>query len=170
MKTTAEWIALLREELGEWEKVLGGISEAEIVAPNRVDKLSVKDIIAHLTAWQQITVARLEAGRDNREPVFAGWPPELDPVHESDNERINAWIYEKYRLQTWESVHYEWRERFLHVLELAEATPDEVMMPKGQFAWLNGYPLWGVLRGTYEHHREHREPFGAERLPEQGWE
>src|ERR1041385_7371205 len=107
MKTTAEWIVLLREELAEWEKVLDGMNEAEIVAPNRVDKLSVKDIIAHLTAWQQITVARLEAARDNREPVFAGWPPELDPLHEGDTDRVNAWIYEKYHDQTWESVHYE---------------------------------------------------------------
>jgi hypothetical protein len=167
MKTTAEWIALLREELGEWQKVLGGMSEAEIVAPNRVDALSLKDVIAHLTAWQQITVARLEAGRDNREPVFAGWPPELDPVHETDTDGINAWIYEKYRDQTWESVHYEWRERFLHVLELAEAMPEDVLMEMGRFAWLNGYPLVAVLRGTFYHHHEHREPFGAERLAEE---
>ena len=170
MDEKAPMIVLLREELAAWEAVLNGMSEAEICAPNRVDKLSVKDIIAHLTAWQQISVARMEAARDNREPVFAGWPPELDPVQESDNNRINAWIYEKYRDQTWESVHYEWRERFLHFLELADATQDNVMMEKGRFAWLNGHPLWGVLRGSREHHHEHREPFGAERLPEQGWD
>ena len=167
MKTAAEWIVLCREELGEWDKVLDGMSEAEIVAPDRVEKLSLKDTMAHLTAWQQITVARLEAGRDNREPVFAGWPPELDPVRESDNDRVNAWIYEKYRDQTWQSVHYEWRERFLHVLKLAEATPEAVLMEEGRFAWLKGYPLGAVLRGTFYHHHEHREPFGAERLPEE---
>ena len=161
MDEKAPMIALLREELTEWEKVLNGMSEAEISAPNRFEKLSIKDVIAHLTAWQQISVARMEAARDNREPVFAGWPPELDPVNESDTDPVNAWIYEKYRDQAWVSVHYEWRERFLHFLELAEATPDKVMMEKGRFAWLHGNALWAVLLGSYDHHHEHREPFGA---------
>jgi len=132
--------------------------QSEIDGLNRRIQSIRADIYSHLTAWQQITVARLEAGRDNREPVFAGWPPELDPVRESDNDRVNAWIYEKYRDQTWQSVHYEWRERFLHVLQLAEATPEAVLMEEGRFAWLNGYPLGAVLRGTFYHHHEHREP------------
>jgi hypothetical protein len=161
MNEQTPMITMLREEFNRWEGLLNGISEEQIIAPNRVEKLSVKDIMAHLTAWQQISVARMEAGRDDREPVFAGWPPELDPVGEHDVNGINAWIYDKYREQSWASVHYEWRERFLHLLELAEATPEKVLVDKGRFAWLNGYSLWDVLTGSYEHHAEHREPLDA---------
>ena len=63
-------IRMLRDEFERWEEFLGGISEEQITAPNRIDNRSIKDIVAHLTTWQQISVARLEAALHNREPVI----------------------------------------------------------------------------------------------------
>jgi hypothetical protein len=157
MDDKTQIINRLRDEFGRWEELLGGLSEEQISAPDRIEALSIKDIVAHLTTWQEISVARMEAGLQDNEPVFPGWPAGLDP--DADNvDAINAWIYERHRGAPWEEIHREWRERFLRLIELGEAVPEKVLMEAGRYAWIEGYALAAVLVGTYEHHEEHREP------------
>jgi len=63
-------LAALREELDRWEKLLVSLSEEEITSPRFDFDWSIKDVIAHLWAWQQISNARLEGGLYDREPAF----------------------------------------------------------------------------------------------------
>jgi hypothetical protein len=123
--------------------------------------MSIKDIVAHLTTWQQINVARFEAARNNKEPEYPKWPPELDLESDDDLDKINAWIYETCRKKTWSEVHQEWKDRFLRFLELAEAIPEKDLLEVGRYPWLKEYPLSAVLLGSHEHHEEHLEPLLA---------
>ena len=157
MNDKTQIIRMLRDEFERWEELLGGISEEQITAPNRIDNWSIKDIVAHLTTWQQISVARLEAALDNREPELSMWPAEFDPDAD-DADPINAWIYESQRGKPWPDTHREWRERYLRFLELAEAIPEKDLMEVGRFRWIAGYALSAVLLGAYEHHKEHLDP------------
>jgi len=156
MNDKGQLIQMLTEEFDRWEKLLTSISTEQITAPNRIANMSIKDIIAHLTAWQQVTVARLEAARKNRTPEYPGWPPELD-INADDVDKINAWIYTTYQERPWSSILKEWQERYLHVLILAQVSSEKNLMSAGKYAWLKEYPLSAVLLGTYEHHEEHRE-------------
>ena len=165
MNDKAQIIAALREEFNRWEGLLKGLSEEQITAANRVAEMSIKDIVAHLTVWQQINVARLEAVRQNKEPEYPKWHPEFDPESEEELAKINAMIYETRREQSWSDVHREWKERFLRFLELAESIPEKDLLEIGKYPWLKEYPLSAVLLGSYEHHEEHLEPLLA--LPDQ---
>jgi hypothetical protein len=120
--------------------------------------MSIKDIIAHLTVWQQINVARLEAARQNKEPEYPEWHPEFDPETKAELAKINAVIYKSRREKPWSDVHREWKERFLHFLELAESIPEKDLLEAGRYSWLREYPLSAVLVGSHEHHEEHRQP------------
>jgi hypothetical protein len=155
-------LTTLREEFSRWEELLASMSEEQITAPHLPSSLSFKDVIAHLRAWQQRSIARLEAAVLNREPEFPRWPAELDPDSEDDPAQINAWIYETYREQPWSSVHQDWREGFLRFLELGEAIPEKDLLDAGRYPWMEGQPLSLVLLGSYEHHHEdHLEPLLA---------
>ena len=46
-------LAALREQFDRWEALLGGMAEERITAPQTTSEWSVKDVIAHLWAWQQ---------------------------------------------------------------------------------------------------------------------
>jgi hypothetical protein len=150
-------ITQLRDIFQRWEEFLTGLPEAQISAPDRIGRLSIKDIVAHLTAWQQLSVARLQAAVDDRDPVYPDWPPELDRDAE-DVDALNAWFYEQYSQRSWAEVHREWSSRFLRFIELCEAVPEADLTVTGRFAWLEDYPLSAVLEGTHEHHTEHLEP------------
>jgi hypothetical protein len=147
-------LTIVRGEFNRWEDLLSGLSEEQITAANFIDALSIKDVIAHLKAWQQRSVARMEAARQNREPEFPQWPPELNPEQE-DVDAVNAWIYETHRDQSWVQVHRDWREGFIHFLELGEIIPENDLLDAGRYPWMDGYPLSMVLTASYEHHQEH---------------
>jgi len=158
MNDKTQIITMLREEFNHWEELLHNISEEQITAPDFIAEMSIKDVVAHLTVWQQINVARLEAARYHREPEYPEWHPEFDPETKEELAKINAWIYESRHEQPWSDVHQEWAERFLRFLELAESTPEEDLLEVGKYPWLKEYPLSAVLLGSYEHHEEHLEP------------
>jgi hypothetical protein len=45
-------LAAMKEQFQHWEKLLAGLSEEQIVAPNFDLNWSIKDVMAHLWAWQ----------------------------------------------------------------------------------------------------------------------
>ena len=67
MDDKARALVALRDILNQWKSLLGSLREPELTAP-LPGGLSVKDEVAHLRAWQMVTVARLEAAQLGREP------------------------------------------------------------------------------------------------------
>ncbi len=153
----------MREEFSRWEELLGRLSEEQITRRDLSGGLSVKDIVAHLMAWQGLSIARMEAARDNRDPKYRLGPEGLDPDAEENVDAINAWIHGTYGDTPWEEVYGKWSSGFLHLLELSEAMPEEALMQPARYPWLKDAPLAAVLEGWYDHHqREHYGPLVKE--------
>jgi hypothetical protein len=148
-------LADLRAIYEQWKAFVARLREPELIEP-LPGGLSVKDVLAHLRAWQQVSIARLEAAQFGREPVMPGWPVG-DPDEESQTDENNARIYATYRTQSWAEVYRAWRDGFLRLLALAETLPAADLLDRAKFPWLNGYAPIDVLRGSYEHHCEHME-------------
>jgi hypothetical protein len=163
VKSKHELLKELREEYSQWQELLGSLEEERIVARDLAGGLSVKDVVAHLIEWQKLSIARLEAARDNRDPDYHLGPEGLDPDADENVEKINAWIHETYADVPWAEVYKGWSDGFLRFMGLAEAIPEEVMMQPARYPWLKDSPLAAVLEGSYEHHQEeHYEPLVKE--------
>jgi hypothetical protein len=162
MNDKAYYLTLLRAEFDRWENLLNGLTEQQIMSPMTPSHWTIKDLMAHLRAWQQRTVARMEAGLGNHEPVFPAWPEDLDP-NAHDVDQINAWIYDQHRSESWAAVHQNWRDTFLRLIELTEAIPEEDLLKPGRYTWMwNNEPLAFVLAATVEHHHiDHYQPLLA---------
>ncbi len=159
MNDKSQMVAMLDEEFHRWEAVLAGMSDAQATAPLLPSDWSIKDVLAHLRAWQQVSIARLEAALDNTEPELPIWLAGLPPDSDEYIEKFNDWIYQAYRERPWANVYQVWREGFLHFLELAQAIPEQDLLEAGRYPWLEGNPLIAVLGGSYNHHHdEHLEP------------
>ncbi len=150
-------LTALQEEFKRWEAMLDSLSEAQITAAQLPENWSIKDVVAHLRAWQQRSIARLEAAQMGREPEYPRWPTQFDPEAEDQPHDLNAWLYEQTRDQPWSSVYRDWHAGFLRFLELAAAIPEADLLEVGKYSWLEGYALLGVLQGLCEHHQEHAE-------------
>jgi hypothetical protein len=155
-------LALLKREFMLWDELLARVSEGQATAPQVPSNLSLKDVIVRLSAWQQYYSARMEAALHNRQPVFPGWPPGLDPESERDRDSINAWIDESCCGQPWPGVYRDWRGGFLRFLKLGQAIPERDLLDARRYPWMEGRPLLLVLLASYEcHHEAHGEAFQA---------
>ncbi len=149
-------LAALREQVERWEETLAGLSDAQVTAPLSPDEWLVKDVMAHLMAWQQRSTARLEAARDGRDPQFPVWVPgDVDPDTDEYLEAANAFIYQTYHEQPWSDVHRAWREGYLRLIELGALFSERDLLDGSRYPWLDGYPLAFVLIASYDHHQEH---------------
>lgn len=148
-------LAALREQFNQWEDLLTNMREEQIISPHLPSQWSTKDEIAHLRAWQQRSIARLEAALFNRAPEFPKWLPELDPDSEGNTDATNAWMYETYHQQPWSTVHLNWRAGFLRFLELGEKISERELLDGAKYPWLEGRPLAFILLASYDHHQAH---------------
>lgn len=162
MKT--HMLAALREEFTQWENALANLSEVQLTTPPKPGEFSIKDEMAHLWAWQQRSIARLEAGLNGGEPQMPIWWPDATitragttTTHQDDTDQVNARIYETYRDRPWREVYEQWYTGFRHFLAVSEQITERVLLDAGRFPWLSGYALADVLLGSYDHHQEHLE-------------
>ena len=150
-------LAALREQFERWEELLASLSEEQITAPRFDLDWSIKDVITHLWAWQQISIARMEAGLYDREPVFPKWIVESNEDWEENANRTNAVTFERYHHKPWSEIYQNWREGFLRLLALGKEIPEKDLLDSARYRWLNGYSLAFILIASYEHHQEHFE-------------
>ena len=148
-------LAALKEQLNNWEELLDHMSNNQINVLLVPSNWSTKDVLSHLRAWQQRSIARLEAALSDREPIFPKWLPELDPDSEVSTDQINAWIYETHRDESWVTVRQNWKDGFSRLLELGERISERDMMDESRYIWMEMRPLALILIGTYDHHQEH---------------
>ena len=157
MENKQQILTMLGEEFKHWEKLLASLSEEQITAPQLAANWSIKDVIAHLWAWQQRSIARLEAALHNREPEYPQWPAQFDPEVEGEPDQLNAWLYQTNRSKPWASIYADWQAGLRRFLALGEEIPEKDLREPGRYAWMEGVPLLSTLRASYEHYAEHRE-------------
>jgi len=167
MQARHQILTMLREEFRQWDELLVNIGEEQVStlhAPQKPYNSSLKDVVAHLAAWQQVSLARAEAANADRCPEFPAWlagrDPDVDGFAELD--QLNDSIYEAAARKSWTSIYLEWRHVFLRFLEMAEKLPEKDLEDAGRFPWLKGHPLSLVFLNCCKHHREHRELFSTE--------
>jgi hypothetical protein len=154
MSDKQQILTAVREEFDRWERLLAGLREEQITAPLLPSHWTIKDVMAHLHAWQLRSIARLKAALDDREPQFPAWPSGLDPEPDGQPHDVNAWLYEQYRDQPWSQVYRQWRDGFLRFLELGAAIPEEDLLDPRRYPWMEGYPLSLVLSASFDHHHQ----------------
>lgn len=66
-------LAAMREIFERWDGLLSGLDESRLPTPETPDGWSIKDILAHLMAWQQRSIARLEGALADREEKLLAW-------------------------------------------------------------------------------------------------
>lgn len=150
-------LAALREQFARWEQLLVSLSEEQLTSTQFDFDWSIKDVIAHLWTWQQISIARVEGGALDREPQYPGWIIDLGEDWEEDADRVNALTFENNHGKPWPEVYQNWKNGFLRFLEVGEKISERNLLDGDRYPWLKGYSLAAILISSYDHHQEHLE-------------
>ncbi len=156
MSSVKDTVDALRIEYNMWQGLLLNCKETPEDC-SQDEHWTLKDVLAHLTSWQEVTLARLIAARLNQEPEYPFWFSGEDPETDEELNRVNAAIFQAHKNKSLSEIKKVWEQRFSEILLVCPLLSEQEFSEPGRYAWLNGYPLLAVLEGTLGHHREHRD-------------
>ncbi len=145
--TKATLLERLQAEDQAFQAVLSPLSEAQMTTSGITPIWSIKDVLAHLNAWERYVLNRLQAALHGTEPTFI----ETD----EDEDRVNAQFYEEARPLSLNAVLAAFHDTRQQMLETLQALSDADLATPGRFLWLDGGTLWELAR-TDPHSEEHR--------------
>jgi len=131
----------IRAEHARLEALLAGFSDEQIVQPGRFGAWSAKDMLAHITFWEQRLIAYVNGAKESLVQ------PDEDESVAID--RINAEVLAANRDRPLAEVRAAFDDSYRQALALAESLSAEDLADE---------VLYGLLAGdTFEHYHEHIE-------------
>jgi hypothetical protein len=129
------------------EKSLVSLSEEEMVQPGVTGNWSVKDILAHIVAWEQLLLSWHRSG-------IQGQNVERPPVGMSQRaiDELNQEIYEKHRDRCLEETKAEFSASYRQILAAIEEIPEEDMFVRGRYGWTGKLTLADYIAGNTCNH------------------
>lgn len=155
--TKAELLKQIRDERQRLETTLAEVSERQMVQPDVHGGWSVKDLLAHVVAWERNMCAWVEES-------IAGKVPQMLPpgLTWDDIDQWNEQMYQEHKDQPLAEVQADFRASYQQSLALVEELPEGDLFAPDRFAWREGKPLWEmVAANTCWHYKEHDEEIRA---------
>jgi hypothetical protein len=118
--TIDERLEMLQQASRNWlelKRVIDRLSDDQLTRPNTIGSWSGKDVLAHITAWEEVgidVIREMEAGNSEQ------WPDDGDDVIDELNEEL----LEPYRELTVAEVRAALNEAHFTLMQLAETSPD----------------------------------------------
>ena len=143
----AELLGNMQAGYNTFEALLVGLNEIQMTTPGVNGVWSVKDNLAHLTAWHLRQLDLLQGVRQGKEP-------DIRLVEDSSVDEINERFYQENKDRPLAEVLAAFRSSYQDVLADVQAMTDEEL--NKPISWLDDRPIWLWVAGnTYDHYEEH---------------
>lgn len=143
-------IEQMRAEFGFVIRTIGLLTPDEMAREGAHGKWSVKDTLAHLTAWHMRLLGWLEQHRRGERPVL----PEPGYTWD-DRDVLNEKTWEANKARGLQTVIREFRESHARVLHLVDSLSERELTDTGRFEWAGGPLGLLVAHNTYLHYFHH---------------
>jgi hypothetical protein len=139
----------------EWEAlaaVVAALDEPQIVRRDK-GEWSVKDILAHIAAWERFLIVNQFLGVPAGEALCV--PP--DVIDRASEDEVNAILFERNRDQTLAEVQSNWYETHRWLMsELSKVDEERLRQPTLCFGKTPRPLAQWIVFNTYEHYSDHR--------------
>lgn len=154
MMNKRELLEMMQAERARWQSLLDEVGEGRMTQAGVAGDWSVKDIVAHVTAYERWLVERLEGALRGEKVEIAADQLDVEPR--------NALIQEEYKAEPLPKVLAESQQVFQQLVAVVEKVTDEDLTEAGRLgvyldpAWSEGQPLWrSIAADSYEHYLQH---------------
>jgi uncharacterized protein (TIGR03083 family) len=145
--TGPQLLAEIEAERKRLEANLAGLNDAEMVEPGVCGDWSVKDILAHLVAWEQLFLGWYAAGR--RGETSKTPAPDLNW---RQLDILNRRIYEQHRDDPLDDVRAAFATSYRDFVATVRAIPEEDLFAPNRFAWTGHWTQVAFVRGNSSSH------------------
>jgi hypothetical protein len=129
------------------EKNLSALSAEDMIKPGVTGTWAVKDILAHLVAWERLFLDWYYAG-------VQGCSPAIVPVGmcQSAIDALNQQINEKNRWRSLDDIIAEFHASHQQIVTIIKGIPEEDMFVHGRFSWTGKFTLADYIAGNTCNH------------------
>ncbi len=150
-----EFLKAMRLERERWETLLAKVDETYMSEPGVAGDWSLKDLVAHVTAYERGLVQWLRAG-------LRGELLELPDLDHPDVDYRNALIFAENQNRPLQEVLAESRQVFEQLLGLVESLSEEELFNPERTEWFvrprwhESRSLWSCIADdSYRHYQQH---------------
>ena len=150
--TKTELLENIRTARAKLEALIAPLTETEMTIPSVQEAWTVKDILAHLTNWERLTMARLHSSA-------TGESLNIPPIKtDADIDWINTQVYAENIIRPLDEVLADFHEAHRELMEKVQAYDEAFLLGPNLAPWSEGSPVWVlVAANTYQHYGEHAE-------------
>ena len=138
-KNKMELLGAIEKERGALDRTLENLSSQEMIEPGIVGHWSVKDVLAHLSTWEQMCLGWYRAGLQGETPQLPAPGFKWNQITE-----LNQQIFEEHQNDPLEEVLAFFEGSSREILGLIQELSDQQLFRAGQFVWTKKNTL-----GTY---------------------
>ena len=153
----AEIVTRIERAMQRVTQAIHPLSPAQMMEPRLSDGRSVKDVLAHLTWWDQWLLVTLPA--DQNTPINPFELPLADQIPPGDHwaDEMNARVYIYNQQRELSVIGAEFAAVRKYLLErVSQMSIDDLYNPDG-IAAIIGQPVAPLILGIYEHYEEHAD-------------
>jgi hypothetical protein len=156
-KSKQELLAFVENERHQLDTVIASLTEAQWLTPGIEGNRNVKDLVAHMTDWEQRMV------KWTNETLSGIVPQRPAPgMSWDDLDKLNEQIYQANKDKPQAEVLSASSNSYAQALELIKGLTEQDFFDGSRFAWREGDPLWHMIAAnTWWHYKEHREQIEA---------
>jgi hypothetical protein len=145
----------IQKEHANLESILAPLSDEQICEATLEGKRSVKDILAHITAWERLCTGWLACALRGETPA----PETLNlGATEEDVDRFNEQTFLENKDRSLPDVLADSRASYQQFLEKVQALSEEDLTEPHKFSWAEGRSLVPfIAANSYDHYQEHAE-------------
>jgi hypothetical protein len=146
-------IELIVVERAKLEGLLASMSDEQLTTPNVEGELTIKDLLAHIAAWEQSSLRRLaQAARGEPVPRLAAAGEDAQKAVD----QINAQVYAANRDRPLAEVQADFQRSFQDLgAALNGYSEAQIFDEEGLARYLGFMPIELIAGDSYEHYREH---------------
>ena len=152
IRAKSDLLASIRRERAALDGVVARVGD-RLVEPGLGGERSVKDVLAHISAWEKIAMALVR----NNQPLQVPAPGETG----ASSDPINEKVFEDNHKRPLADVLAESRRTYGELVAMVEAMSEDqltAVLGAGQEGAEHSPPAAAVIRGNSdEHYREHTE-------------
>jgi pimeloyl-ACP methyl ester carboxylesterase len=151
--TKPEILELIRSERENLETTLQGLSAEQMTELGVENHWSIKDILAHIAAWERRMIQWTEESLRGEVPQRPAPGTTWD-----DLDGLNEQIYLSNRDKPLDEVLAEFQSSHQAALKTVAALTETDLTDPQRFTWRQSDPLWHMVAGnTWWHYQEHGE-------------
>jgi len=160
--TKSQLLDTLQTERARWDALLNTIDEERMLQPDVEGAWSVKDVIAHIAAYEDWAASVLESAHSGKKFIVGD-----EGEYRETTDSRNARLYEMSRYRDLSEVRTASQQTFQRLVAAIQALSEEDLFEPHRFddlfdPFLKDIPMVKLaMTNSYEHYREHIPPLQA---------